>query len=993
MSTPAPALTGQGRDASPPPPLGSVPQTYRFEHERALQCRDWLESKVFELQVLEGLNTDLESEHFSSRLYIYERILGFDFEYFPDFCVPWHLLMWEHCRWDHVYFLIHIIEQLKQPTGSGAGEPIVLDPFQVMIIFACMGPEDPETGLRIVREAILTLSRKNSKALALETPIPTPNGWTTMGEIQVGDRVLGSNGKPVRVIDTSEVFTKHDCYRMEFSNGDAIIADAGHRWVTMTKTERKRKNQPAWSVKTTEEISRTMTVGNRGDRNHVIPKSPVLDLPEVDLPIDPWMLGYWLGNGDSSGARVHCHLQDFIQITRLIEQSGEGVPVVETRKGISESLCMSININSFGRSVRGEECFRKRLRETKLMGDKHIPKRYLRASESQRRALLQGLLDSDGHAVTNPINGTGQVQLTLTNNQLARDALELIRTLGVKATGKVRKTYIYGDRKQDALHIQFSASRDEGWFRLERKNNDLPERSITRGRTVTITRCELIDDVPTKCIAVDAPDSLFLAGECFTPTHNTASIAALVTALMSLSPDDYGLKGQEIQIGASDKKQAGIAYSMVERYIQFDTTLGIGKRFKLTPSRKELAHRGTLTELRCLSSDVHRQHGGNPAVVLLDEIGNVPNAQAQAFYSVLTTAFGAQIEPLTFLFSTQAPNDQHMFSQMVDRAMRINEGMIEDYSFVGFVFTVPEHDLDGKKISPYDESMWRMGNPGLGTILSVTDIKDWAKKARDLPSLQNQFENLKLNRRVSETEALLSRSAWADNSSGYDLEDLWGAKCTLGLDLSETTDLAALVALFEPQEYLDWKMPVVCKFYLPGDGLAERAKRDKVPYDVWVREGYLNAESSGVIDYSLIAEDIKWFYENFEVSALGFDRWKIKYLIKALEDIDFPLRDENLKEWMVEVGQGFRGHTRGIELLEGLVIKGRLAHGNNPVLTWNAANAVTIKDPSGNRKIEKTKSFGRVDGIVALMCAAYARGEMEIGYEGPSDYENEDFEM
>lgn len=634
MAAPAPALMGQGRDMGPP--LGPAPQIYRFEHERALQCRDWLESKVFELKVLEGLNTDLESEHFSSRLYIYERILGFDFEYFPDFCIPWHLLMWEHCRWDHVYFLIYIIEQLKQPTGSGAGEPIVLDPFQVMIIFACLGPENPETGLRVVREAILTLGRKNAK---------------------------------------------------------------------------------------------------------------------------------------SSG------------------------------------------------------------------------------------------------------------------------------------------------------------------------------------------------------------------------------IAALVTALMSLSPDDYGLKGQEIQIGASDKKQAGIVYSMIERYIQFDTTLGISKRFKLTPSRKELAHRSTLTELRCLSSDVHRQHGGNPAIVLLDEIGNVPNAQAQAFYSVLTTAFGAQIEPLTFLFSTQAPNDQHMFSQMVDRAMRINEGMIVDYSFVGFVFTVPEHDLDGKKISPYDESMWRMGNPGLGTILNATDIKNWAKKARDLPSLQNQFENLKLNRRVSETEALLSRSAWADNSSSYDLEDLWGAKCTLGLDLSETTDLAALVALFEPQEHIDWKMPVVCRFYLPGDGLLERAKRDKVPYDVWSREGYLNAESSGVIDYSLIAEDIKWFYENFEVSALGFDRWKIKYLIKALGDLEFPLQDEDLKKWMVEVGQGFRGHTRGIELLEGLVIKGRLAHDNNPVLTWNAANAVTIKDPSGNRKIEKTKSFGRVDGIIALMCAAYARGEMEIGYEGPSDYENEDFEM
>jgi phage terminase large subunit-like protein len=334
-----------------------------------------------------------------------------------------------------------------------------------------------------------------------------------------------------------------------------------------------------------------------------------------------------------------------------------------------------------------------------------------------------------------------------------------------------------------------------------------------------------------------------------------------------------------------------------------------------------------------------------------------------------------------------------MFSQSVDRAKRINEGMIKDDSFAGFVFTVPDHDLDGNEIDPFDEAVWMLANPGLGTILSLKDIRDWAKRAKEMPSLQNKFENLKLNRRVSETQALFSRTSWASNSDSFNLKDLEGLRCTLGLDLSETTDLTSLVALFDPDEVTNGKSAVLPFFFIPGNGLQERSRRDKVPYDVWAKDGLIDVSSSNTVDYSLVAKKMLWIMEFFEVEGVGFDRWKMKYLIKALEDEGFELDEEERKEFFIEVGQGFKGHTRGIEVLEGLVVNSRLAHGNNPILTWNAANAVTIKDPSGSRKIEKSKSFGRVDGIIALMNAAYAKGEMEFNEGGESDYEKEDFEM
>ena len=204
--------------------------------------------------------------------------------------------------------------------------------------------------------------------------------------------------------------------------------------------------------------------------------------------------------------------------------------------------------------------------------------------------------------------------------------------------------------------------------------------------------------------------------------------------------------------------------------------------------------------MRCLSSDAHRHHGGNAAIILIDEIGNVSSAQAEEFYSVLTTGDGAQAEPLTFLFSTQAATDQHFFSVAVDRAKAINEGKLTPDSFAGFVFELPETDADGEKVDPYDEDYWYLANPGMGTITNVRSIRDWATKAKEMPSLENKYRLLKLNQRVSETSGYVSRTVWEDNAAGGlpDPSELYGRPCWLGLDLSETTDLTALVALFEP---------------------------------------------------------------------------------------------------------------------------------------------------------------------------------------------------
>ena len=474
----------------------------------------------------------------------------------------------------------------------------------------------------------------------------------------------------------------------------------------------------------------------------------------------------------------------------------------------------------------------------------------------------------------------------------------------------------------------------------------------------------------------------------------TALVAGITTALMILHPDHHGLKGQEIQVGAADREQAGITHQMIERMVQMDDRLGISERFRSTPSRKTVQHLRTLTTLRCLSSDAHRHHGGNPAVVLLDELGNVSNAAAEEFYSVLTTGFGAQKEPLTLMFSTQAAVDQHFFSLQVDRAKRINEGREEPGSFAGFVFTLPETDAAGNDTDPHDEKLWHLANPGIDTITSRDDIREWSKKARALPDLENKYRLLRMNQRVSATSAFVSRTVWEANThaDAFDDADLLGRPCTIGIDLSETTDLTALVAVFEPLEP-DGPMPVLPYFWIPGDGILERAHRDKVPYDVWARQGVIDTMSSKVVDYGRIADRIIQLFSDCEVRGIGFDRWKWKYLRQALKEKGYEWDDDEAKSFLISIGQGFKDSPRTLDLLEQALLERKLAHRGNPILNWNAANCVVERDAAMNRKVAKNRSYGRVDGMVALGIALHARDELGIVATGPSVYESADAAM
>jgi deoxycytidine triphosphate deaminase len=341
------------------------------------------------------------------------------------------------------------LTSLVEPEGD---EPFVLHPGEFVLgsTFEQVTLPDDLAG------------RLEGKALAVDTPIPTPQGWRTMGELQVGDEVFGVDGRAYPVIDATGILIGRPCYEVLFSDGQSIVADASHRWLTTTKSVRKHGGSAA--VCTTGELAGSLRAGM--EYNHHVALADAVRYPEQPLPIDPYTLGIWLGDGTSSCAEITC---------------GEG----------------------------DEQT----LEELGLLGNKHVPEIYLRSSIPQRVALLQGLMDSDGY-----VDVYGRCEFVSIRENLADAVLELAASLGLRPVKRKKNLTFRGVDHGVAFQVKFTPHLDV--FRLERKVSRIKNGPVQRFRAIVDVRP--VPTRPVRCIEVDAEDGLFLAGPTFIPTHNSS---------------------------------------------------------------------------------------------------------------------------------------------------------------------------------------------------------------------------------------------------------------------------------------------------------------------------------------------------------------------------------------------------------------------------------------------------------------------------------------
>ncbi|WP_460465422.1 replicative DNA helicase [Arthrobacter pigmenti] len=376
--------------------------------------------------------------------------------------------------------------------------------------------DDLTHGLHPGQMIVIAARPAMGKALALDTSLPTPHGWITMGKVQPGDKVLAADGTPTEVVAATEVMTGRPCYEVVFDDGTTLIADEEHQWLTDTRASRKsaqaaaagynrtRNQQTFASVKTTGEIAATLRCPTKDTRlNHSVRNTEALVLPEADLPIGPYSLGAWLGDGHSDSARV---TNDDDEVLMRISADGYKLSPVTGSTWDIEPVPES-----------GEASVQAILCREYLLGNKHIPSAYLRGSIAQRRALLAGILDTDGTVTAN-----GFVQLSTTHRRLATDIKELIHSLGYQTDCLEKGVPGRETFSSAAITITFAA--DDVVFGLHRKQILHKERDACgtpKSGFRFIEEVRRIESVPVRCIQVAHPSHMYLAGESFVPTHNS----------------------------------------------------------------------------------------------------------------------------------------------------------------------------------------------------------------------------------------------------------------------------------------------------------------------------------------------------------------------------------------------------------------------------------------------------------------------------------------
>ncbi|XOQ29090.1 MAG: Phage terminase-like protein, large subunit, contains N-terminal HTH domain [Megasphaera sp.] len=819
---------------------------------------------------------------------------------------------------------VAFIENLCHTKGKWAGKPFLLLPWQEQIVRDLFGIVK-EDGKRQFLTAYIEIPKKNGKQLALDTPIPTPDGWKTMGTIAIGDCVFDERGKPCHVVAKSLIDDTEQAYELVFRDGGRIVAGERHLWdveYIHGKTRAKR-----WT--TGEIYRRTRQYRETFSDNRSIIRIPVnepLHLPEANLPVDPYLYGYWLGNGCATKPEItvrDCDVDDLISF-------------------IPYPLH-----NRYPQTCGGSEILvYKELKNILVphFREKVIRPEYLRSSEHQRWELLQGLMDSDGCVS----DVKGQSIYVSTIRQLAESVQELLWTLGIKNSLTTCPSTRYGEPTGEILYqIRFTAFTDQPVSKLHRKSIRRQERvKQTRSCFHYLKEIRMLDyKVKMQCIQVDSPSHCYLAGRNMVKTHNSELAAAI--ALYLLYADNE--PSAEVYGAACDRNQASIVFDVARQMVEMSPALL--RRSKIRSAGKRIINYRNAGFYQVLSAETGTKHGLNVSGLVFDEIHAQPNRK---LYDVLTKGSGdAREQPLFFIITTAGNDKNSICYELHTKALDLMQGRKKDYTFYPVVYGL-EADEDWT-----DEANWYKANPSLGHTIKIERVREAYQNAIENPAEENVFKQLRLNIWTSASIRWIPEQVYDKGNLPIDLDSLRGRMCYGGLDLSSTSDITALVLAFPPRTEEE-KYVLLPFFWLPEDTLELRCRRDHVLYDVWQKQGFIQTTEGNVIHYGFIEKFIEHLGETYNIREIAYDRWNATQMVQNLEDMGVT---------MVPFGQGFKDMSPPSKELFKLLMEGNIIHGGNPVLKWMAGNVVMRQDPAGNIKPDKEKSVEKIDGIVASIMA------------------------
>lgn len=733
---------------------------------------------------------------------------------------------------------------LRLNGGKFEGLPFNLEPWQAFIVGSIFGWKWKETGYRRFNTVYIETAKGSGKSplaagiglycliadkeprsevyaaapLALDTPVPTPTGWTTQGELKVGDQVFDENGKVCNVTYLSPILENKECFEVEFDDGTVIVSDANHRWLTAdNRGQRQGLYKPA--VVSTKQIAETLRCA-RGRLRHWIPVGGTLNLSDIELPVDPYVLGAWLGDGKSNRGSMCYHKDDKI----ILKSFSDAGYAITDMKSYGDTCYSTIT------GLKGQ------LRDLGVLENKHVPELYMRTGKSQRLALLAGLMDTDGTCTK-----TGECRFTNRNKKLAVAVYELATSLGARAN--LREITVTG---KPHWVVAFKADKTLPVFRLQRKFERQIENVNARAKGRYVRDVRPCPSVPVRCIEVSSESHLYLVSKANIATHNTKRDQAMIlfrdaVAMVDQSPD----LTQNLHMSGGKGKEWKIDYHKANSFF--------------VP----------------ISSD-DGQSGPRPHVGLIDELHEHKNGTV---VEMIRAGFKFRTQPILLMITNSGTDKKSVCWEYRQFGAEVSAGSREDDTMFSYICALDEKDDPFK-----DESCWPKANPSLGKTIEPKYLRDQVTQAKGMPAKESLVKRLNFCIWTEAANPWITYEVWLNAADKLVDEDIYkNRKCYGGLDLSSNKDLTAFVLAFEPtDEDPVWRLREW--FWLPGDGIKKKSDLDRVDYVNWAQHGYLELTPGAAISKRFVLQRIMQITQGYNLSSICYDRWRIEDLKQVAAD-------------------------------------------------------------------------------------------------------------
>jgi phage terminase large subunit-like protein len=430
------------------------------------------------------------------------------------------------------------------------------------------------------------------------------------------------------------------------------------------------------------------------------------------------------------------------------------------------------------------------------------------------------------------------------------------------------------------------------------------------------------------------------------PRKNGKTELAAALGLYGLLAD--GEAGAEVYCAAADKDQASLVFGVALQMLRNNPALD--EQCYAAASQKRIKHPSTGSVLRAISADAQSAHGLNASIVIYDELHA---ASDRRLYDVLSTSMGARAQPLLLVISTAGYDRHSILWELYQHAKKVQENPRLDPTFLPMIYEAdPADDWTS-------EATWKKCNPALGDFRSLEDMRILCARAQEIPAQENNFRRLYLNQWTEQAARWIQMPQWDACQAPVDRAALRGRKCYVGLDLSSTEDLTAMVAVFPDAAGAGFDVLTQC--FVPQESIRARARRDRVPYEQWARDGLITAIPGAAIDYEVVRVAVLAWCAEFDVQLVAYDPWNARDLMNRLEHNDgLPC---------VKMGQTYSVLSAPTKSLERAVLTRQLRHDGHPVLRWCMGNVAVESDAEGNLKPSKRVSTERIDAVVALIMA------------------------